>query len=134
MQRQRIAGFVKRHRGYGFWEVAAGLFLLAALMIVLLRVTPGYLEYLSVKDVVARVASESQANESTVVDVKLQLAKLLKNNQVTGISIDDIEVYRERGIIVIDARYELRFPLFWIFDGVMKFDDLLFESDQKGQP
>jgi len=107
--------------------------LLAALMIVLLRVTPGYLEYLSVKDVVAGVAAESQANESTVVDVKLQLAKLLKTNQVTGINIDDIEVYRERGIIIIDARYELRFPLFWIFDGVMKFDDLLFESDQKGQ-
>ena len=133
MQRQRIAGFVKRQRGYGFWEVAAGLFLLAALMIVLLRVTPGYLEYLSVNDVVARVASESQATESTVVDVKLQLAKLLKTNQVTGININDIEVYRERGIIIIDARYELRFPLFWIFDGVMKFDDLLFESDQKGQ-
>lgn len=133
MQRQRMAGSMKRQRGYGFWEVAAGFFLLAAIMIVVLRVTPAYLEYLTVKDVVARVAAESMANELSVVDVKLQLAKSLKTNQVAGISIDDIEVYRERGILVIDARYELRFPLFWIFDGVMKFEDLLFESDQKGQ-
>jgi hypothetical protein len=33
-------------------------------------------------------------------------------------------------VIVIDARYEKRFPLFWILDGVMNFDDLVVETTQ----
>ena len=48
-------------------------------------------------------------------------------------SIDQIEVYRERGVVVIDANYEKRFPLFWILDGVMRFDDLVVETRPTGQ-
>ena len=66
----------------------------------------------------------------SVTDLKMRLAKLLNTNQVYDLSVDNIKVYRERGVIVIDARYEKRFPLFWILDGVMNFDDLVVETTQ----
>ena len=53
---------------------------------------------------------------------------MLSTNQIYDTSIDDIEGYRERGAIVIDANYERRFPAFWILDGVMKFEDLIVET------
>jgi hypothetical protein len=56
------------------------------------------------------------------------LAALLVTNQVRGVEIDDIAIYSERGAIVVDARYEVRFPLVWILDGVMQFDDLVIQT------
>ena len=49
------------------------------------------------------------------------------------VGIDDIAIYPERGVIVVDARYEARFPLFWVLDGVMKFDDLVIETTPVGR-
>jgi hypothetical protein len=51
---------------------------------------------------------------------------------VRGVEINDIAIYPERGVIVVDARYETRFPLFWILDGVMQFDDLVIEATPVG--
>ena len=94
---------------------------------------PGYVEYLTVKDVITRAAQEHDPRGETTTDLKMRLAKLLNTNQVYDISVDNIKVYRERGVIVIDARYEKRFPLFWILDGVMKFDDLVVETTKAGR-
>jgi hypothetical protein len=52
---------------------------------------------------------------------------------VTDTTLGDIDIYRERGVIVIDANYEKRFPLFWILDGVMKFEDLVVETVPTGR-
>ena len=60
-------------------------------------------------------------------------AKLLKTNQIYDTSIDDIDVYRERGAIIIDADYEKRPPVFWILDGAIKLEDLLGETAQMGR-
>ena len=39
-----------------------------------------------------------------------------------------VAVCVECGVIVVDARYEVRFPLVWILDGVMQFDDLVIQT------
>ena len=93
-----------------------------------LRVVPSYLEYLTIRDLITRAAEEHDPRTETVTDLRSRLAKLFNTNQVKDTTIGDIEVYRERGVIVIDANYEKRFPLFWILDGVMKFEDLVVET------
>jgi len=50
------------------------------------------------------------------------------------VSAEDIAVYKERGVVVIDANYEKRFALFWILDGVLKFEDLKVETAPTGRP
>ncbi len=120
-------------QGFNLWAVSLNLLLLGALLVIALRVVPGYVEYLTVKDVITRAAQEHDPRGETTTDLKMRLAKLLNTNQVYDISVDNIKVYRERGVIVIDARYEKRFPLFWILDGVMKFDDLVVETTKAGR-
>ena len=119
--------------GFNIWAVSINLLLLGAILIVALRVVPSYLEYLTVKDLIARAAHEHNPQSETVTDLRLRVAKLLNTNQVTDTTIDDIEVYRERGVIVVDANYEKRFPLFWILDGVIKFEDLVVETAPTGR-
>ena len=120
-------------QGFTIWSASLNLLLFGALLVIALRVVPGYVEYLTVKDVITRAAQEHDPRSETVTDLKMRIAKLLNTNQIYDVSVDNIKVYRERGVIVIDARYEKRFPFFWILDGVMKFDDLLVETAQAGR-
>jgi hypothetical protein len=39
----------------------------------------------------------------------------------------DVEVYRLKGKTYIDGNYEVRLPLVWRIDAVLKFDDLLYQ-------
>ena len=102
--------------------------LLGAILVMALRVVPSYLEYLTIKDLITRAAEEHDPRTETMTDLRSRLAKLFNTNQVKDTTVGDVEVYRERGVIVIDANYEKRFPLFWILDGVMKFEDLVVET------
>ena len=120
-------------QGFNVWAVSLNLLLLGALLVMALRVVPSYMEYLTIRDLITRAAEEYDPRSETVTDLRVRLAKLLNTNQIYDTSIDDIEVYRERGAIVIDANYEKRFPLFWILDGVMKFDDLIVETAPTGR-
>ena len=117
-------------RGFSIWAALINLLLLGALLVMALRVVPSYMEYLTIKDLITRAADVYDPGSESITDLKVRLAKLLNTNQIhdTG-----IEVYRERGAIVIDANYEKRFPAFWILDGVMKFEDLIVETAPTGR-
>lgn len=120
-------------QGFNLWAVSINLLLLGALLVMALRIVPSYMEYLTIKDLITRAAAEHDSRSETATDLRVRLAKLLNTNQIYDTSIDDIEVYRERGAIVIDANYEKRFPLFWILDGVMRFEDLIVETAPTGR-
>ena len=120
-------------QGFNVWVVSINLLLLGALLVMALRIGPSYAEYLTIKDLITRVAAEYDSRSETLTDLRGRLAKLLSTNQIYDTSIDGIEIYRERGAIVIDANYEKRFPLFWILDGVMRFDDVIVETSPTGR-
>ena len=114
--------------GFNVWTVSINLFLLSMILLIALRVVPSYMDYLTVKDLIARVAAAHNRQTDTVTDLRMRLGKLLTTNQIYDTRIEDVAIYRERGVIVIDASYEKRFPLFWILDGVIVFDDLVAET------
>ena len=137
MNRQQVVATQPMRRsgvqGFSLWALSINLLLLGALLVMALRVVPSYMEYLTIKDLITRAAAEYDPRSETVTDLRVRLAKLLNTNQIYDTDTDDIEVYRERGAIVIDANYEKRFPLFWILDGVMKFEDLIVETAPTGR-
>ena len=118
----------RRDAGFGLWAITTNLVFLALFLIAALRVAPSYFEYLTVKDIVMRAVVEQPVFGETAPQLRNRLAALLVMNQVHGVEIDDIAIYPEQGVIVVHARYETRFPLFWILDGVMQFDDLVIQT------
>ena len=122
----------RQMRGFSIWFLSLSL-LLGGLLMLALRIMPIYAEYLTVRDVIVRAAAQHDSETQPLADLRVRIAKLLKANQVDDTSIDEIEIYRDRGFIVVDANYEKRFPLFWILDGVMKFDDLDIKTKSKGR-
>ena len=120
-------------QGFSLWALSINLLLLGALLVMALRVVPSYMEYLTIKNLITRAAGEYDPRSETVTDLRVRLAKLLNTNQIYDTSTDDIEVYGERDAIVIDANYDKRLTLFWILGGVLKFEDLIFQTAPTGR-
>ena len=137
MNRQQVVATQPMRRsgvqGFSLWALSINLLLLGALLVMALRVVPSYMEYLTIKDLITGAAAEYDPRSETVTDLRVRLAKLLITNQMYDTGTDGFEVYRERGAIVIDARCEKRFPIFWILDGVMKFEDFIVETAPTGR-
>mgnify|MGYP001547592506 FL=1 len=91
-----------------------------------IRMTPIYLEYLTVKRIMQDVASEFKPEEDNIADIRRKISNMLNTNQVYLLQPKEVEVFRKDGKIIIDSNYEARFPVMGIIDGVMRFDDLTF--------
>ena len=115
MQRNQTAHFKPLSRrqmlGFSIWSLSLSL-LLGSLLMVALRIVPIYAEYLTVRDVIVRAAAQHDSETQPLADLRVRIATLLNASQVDGTSIDEIEIYRDRGFIVVNANYEKRFPLF----------------------
>jgi hypothetical protein len=92
----------------------------------IIRMAPPYFEYLSVKEIVQKVALESDPETRTIGEIRRRITALFNTNQIYKLHPKDVEVYRKDGKTVIDATYEVRLPVMGRIDSVMKFDDLIY--------
>jgi len=90
------------------------------------RMVPPYMEYLTVKQLVTKVAAEHTGEQVVIPDIRRRIANLFNTNQIYGLSPRDVKVYRKAGKTYIDARYEVRTPVAGMVHAVMEFDDLKF--------
>ena len=94
----------------------------------IIRMAPHYAEYLSVREIITKIAHDYNPEEEDIPDIRRRIATVFNTNQIYDLQPKDVEVYRKDGRTYIDARYEARVPIMGIVDAVMKFDDLEFEA------
>lgn len=98
-----------------------GFFVMSAV-----KVAPGYIDYLAMRDIAIRIAGEYNKERDTFGTLRRKFGDYMNTNQIYAIQPSDIEFRREKGKVVIDAGYEQRVPLFWRIELVMRYDDLVF--------
>jgi len=101
--------------------IMVGFFLMCAV-----RMSPPYFEYLSVKDIISRIANEHASEKQGISQIRRKIADIFNTNQIYELDPREVEVYRRKGKTYIDASYEVRLPIMGRIDAVLKFDDLLF--------
>ena len=126
---RNLSGIRRQQRGFTLWSVLFYVLVLGSAMVLALRVAPNYIAYLQVKNIVERAVEEFDPDRMGSRQIRMRIGKLLRTSQVYAIKAEDVEIFRDKGDIVVDASYEVRFPLFWIVDGVMYFDDLVYRVD-----
>ena len=99
--------------------IMVGFFLMCAI-----RMVPPYLEYLSVKEIITKVATEKAAGDVNIPDLRRRIDNLFNTNQIYALAPRDVKVYRKDGKTYIDASYEVRTPVAGRVDSIMNFDDL----------
>jgi len=103
-----------------------GFFVMCAI-----RMTPKYLEYLTIQDVVSKIATEPKAEDQSVAAIRRRIATAFNTNQVYGLQPREVEVYREDGNTYIDANYEARINVLSNIDVIMRFEDLTYIAGQE---
>jgi len=100
--------------------VMVGFFAMCAI-----RMAPVYLEYLTVKKVVTKIATEPGAVDLSVADIRRKIANIFNTNQVYAIQPREVEVYRKEGKTYIDSGYEVKVPVAGRVYALLDFTDLV---------
>jgi cell division protein FtsL len=106
--------------------IMVGFFVMCAI-----KMFPGYFEYLSVREVIRKAASDYDPQSENLRDIRRKVDNLFNTNQIYDINSQDVEIYRKDGKTYIDANYEMRVPIMGRIDAVMRFDDLLLVAGRK---
>jgi len=116
-----------RQHGMGIFGILGVLAMLGFFAMCIIKMTPPYLEFLSIRDIVTDIVKDPDSVDKSSSEIRRKLDYTFNTNQIYELDWKDVEVYRKKGRHYIDARYEVRVPIMWRIDAVLKFDDLLFE-------
>jgi len=119
---------MRRHQsGMSIFGILAILVMLGFFALCIIRLSPPYTEFLSVRDIVLRTVNDPESISASTHDIRRRFDNVFNTNQIYELDPKDIKIFNKNGKRYIDARYEVRLPIIWRIDAVLKFDDLLFQ-------
>ena len=98
---------------------------LAAVVLLGLKLIPVFSEFFGVKRAIAAVAAEADPQTATVPQLRMAFSKRAMVHEVTSVSATDLDITKENGQIVISVEYSRKVPL---FSGVSLLFDLSASS------
>lgn len=120
----------RQERGMSILGMIAILIMVGFFVMCFIRMAPAYYEYLSVRDIVQRLVVDPETADESIGSIRRRLETIFNTNQIVGADPRQMEIYRKKGDIYIDAGYEVRLPIFWRIEAVMVFDDLHYKVGQ----
>ena len=117
----------RRQSGMSIFGVLAILAMLGFFALCIIRMAPPYTEFLSVRDIVERVVTDPESIAMSTYDIRRKFNNVFHTNQIYELDPRSIKIVEKGGKRYIDARYEVRLPILWRIDAVLRFDDLLYQ-------
>ncbi|WP_372747793.1 DUF4845 domain-containing protein [Litorivivens sp.] len=116
-----------KQTGMGLIPLAVIISVAALLGLCTFRLAPIYLDHITIRQIVKNAAEDPDRRGMTASEIRKSMQGAFITNRVETIQLRDIKFTSERNVIIMDARYEVRVPLLYNIDAVVKFDNLLFE-------
>lgn len=88
-----------------------------------LRMVPVYMEHNTIVSSIKSLQQDSKTALMSPREVREALSKRFTINQVNVISVNDLIITKEGGVLKISTDYEVREPLFYNVSIVMTFQD-----------
>jgi hypothetical protein len=108
---QRIPTLKQSQRGltmFGFLFVAV---VLVAIAMLAMKLVPAYIEFFSVKQILATMGQSAELRSMSNVDIRKDFQKRASVGYVTVVKPEDLSVDRSGGMPMVSAEYEYRTPL-----------------------
>jgi hypothetical protein len=103
---------MKKQHGMGIYGFIYVLVTLGIAGLIGLKVGPHYLEYYSVKKILASMANEEAKNMESVKEIRNAFSRRATIGYVTAVNSEDLEVTKDGGETVISANWSVKVPLF----------------------
>lgn len=114
---------LKKQRGLTAisWMLIIGF--LGMLSVAVIRITPVYIEYYSVKSILNKMVDDSTVRNKTPRQLKEIVNKRLSASYIDRVSADDVEITEGSSHhYKLDLKYEARGPIFGNLDYVASFE------------
>ena len=84
---------------------------LIAIALLAMKLAPAYIEFYSVKNILAAMGQDSEIKTMSKADIRNSFSKRANVGYVTVVKPDDLTIDRSGGKTIISADYEYRTPL-----------------------
>ncbi len=112
----------RQQRGASFLSVITFLIVAGFLFSIAFKLYPAYWDYYLIDTVLTDVSTSPAELKKPVALLKTDLQKKFRINQVQLPGPDALAINRERGVIHFDLSYEVRVPMFYNVDALVKFE------------
>ena len=116
-----------RQTGLGMIQWAAIISVAGLLGLCAFRLVPIYLDHITIRQVVKNAAEDPESRKMSAAEIRKSMQGAFLTNRIETIKLKDIKFKTDRGLITMDASYEVRVPLIYNIDAVVKFDNLVYE-------
>jgi len=90
--------------------------------LVAMRMVPSYLEYFSIKKVLAAVTNDVELKNMSIKEIRDAFDRRANIDNITSIKPDDLEISKEDGGVVIEVSYSVKKPIAGNVSVVMDFN------------
>jgi hypothetical protein len=101
-----------KQQGLSLMGLIIGAFVLIFAMLLVMKVTPSYLEYFAIKKAVVGIANETRGRGASVNDIRRRFDNRSAVDDFSSVKGSDLEVTKEGNDYSIAASYRREVPLF----------------------
>ena len=112
---------MKNQKGEGAWGIFLIVVVISVIALLLIKLSPSYIEYWSVKKVIGAMASDPELENMSVKDMRASFDKRASIDYITSIKGEDLDIAKDSGGAVVSAAYEIKIPLFANISACLQF-------------
>ncbi|MCP4598883.1 DUF4845 domain-containing protein [Neptuniibacter sp.] len=112
----------KQQQGATFFSILIVLIVAGIFFSVAFKLYPAYTDNLTIDSVLTEVMNDREELAKGPSGMKRDITKKFRINQVKLPSKDSLKITRDKGIIRMDLKYEVRIPMFYNVDAMVKFE------------
>ena len=112
-----------RQQGATFFSTMIVLIVAGIFLAVGFKLYPAYYDHYLIKSVVGDVAATPEEVSKPVNEIRNTLSKRLRINQVKLPAKEALKFTRDEGVMTISLKYDVRVPMFFNVDALVKFDE-----------
>lgn len=123
---------MRSHRQRGMSGIATLFVILVAAFCAtcVIKLGPAYLESFTIKRAIENVVADAKTKSMSPRQIRSGLSKQFQVNEVDAIQAQDVKITEANGKETLNANYEVRIPLMFNIDVVLKFNKMVYDIHQ----
>jgi hypothetical protein len=113
----------KEEKGTSFFSMLIVLMMAGTLLSIAFKIYQPYLNHLTIKSIIENVVQDYDELRKPIPVIRSDINKRLDINQVDLPTPDALVMVNDKGLLKFDLKYEVRLPMFFNVDAVIKFSE-----------
>ena len=101
-----------RQQGVSLSGLLIWLGVLIFLAIAIMKVAPAYIQDQEIKSILSTIARDPEIQNAAAKDIRESFSKRAMMNNISIIDVNDIEINKHAGVLVLSVEYSMKIELF----------------------